>query len=190
MLEHPAEWKEIVVGDEHRLAGKETLLKAGADDECSENRQQKKQCMQPVGPTGRMNDLNLRDVGGRFGIGKRAAGVSHRRKVLRKQTDGLIDGLKFLARLEAHRFAGRNIYFGAGARVASDAGLARPNVEDAETAQFNAVTLGQSFLHTLEDSFHRHFGFGLGDAGLVHNFVDDIELDHKSAPQAVSDAGN
>src|SRR5438067_12297757 len=153
MLEYPAQREKIVVGDEHGLPGEESLLETRADTECSENRHQKKQCMQPVRAAQRMHDLNLRNVGGVFGMRKRAAGVSHRREGLGKQTDGLIDGLKFLARLEAHRFAGRNIYFGTGARVASDAGLARPNVEDSEAAQLDAVAATECLLHALKDGF-------------------------------------
>src|ERR1035441_4133523 len=53
----------------------------------------------------------------------------------------LVNGLQFLAGLEADGLAGRYGHFGAGARVPSNAGLARTHVEDAKTAQFNAVAI-------------------------------------------------
>jgi len=90
----------------------------------------------------------------------------------------LVDRLQLFARLETHSLAGRDADFGAGARVASDAGFARTNVEDAETSELDAITQRQSLLHALKDGFHRHFSFGFGDASLVYDFVDDIEFDH------------
>src|SRR5208283_5609706 len=91
----------------------------------------------------------------------------------------LLDRLQFLAGFEADRLAGRDVDFRAGARVASDAGLARPHGEDAEAAQLNAVTVRQSLLHAFENGFDRHFGLGFGDAGLVDDFVDQVQFDHK-----------
>ena len=34
------------------------------------------------------------------------------------------------------------------------------------------------FLHAFEDRLDRHFRFGLGDAGAVDDFVNDVQLDH------------
>ena len=56
-----------------------------------------------------------------------------------------IDRLQFLAGLEADGLARRNRNFGAGARIASDAGLARAHVEHAKSAQFNAVAGESAF---------------------------------------------
>src|SRR3954466_9556867 len=89
-----------------------------------------------------------------------------------------VDGLQFFARLEANGLAGRNADLCACARVATDTSFARTHVEDAEAAEFDAVALGERFLHGLEDGLNGHLGFCLGDAGLGHHFVDDIELDH------------
>src|SRR5580658_7893018 len=97
-----------------------------------------------------------------------------------------IDRLQFFPRLEAHSFAGRDRHFGAGARVASDASLARTHVEHAKPTQLNAITVGQRLLHALKDGFHRQLGLGLGDAGSGHHFVDDVELNHTRLPDAVS----
>src|SRR5882724_3770662 len=72
----------------------------------------------------------------------------------------LVNRLQFLAGLEAHGFAGRNGNFGAGARVASDAGFAGTDVEYAESAEFDAISRGERFFHALENGLDREFGFG------------------------------
>src|SRR5450432_1502733 len=92
----------------------------------------------------------------------------------------LLQRLQLLARLEADRLAGRDGNLGAGTRVAADAGLTGLYVEDAEAAQFNAVALFQRFLHGFKDRFHCHFGLSFGDAGPVHDLVDDVQLDQNS----------
>lgn len=94
----------------------------------------------------------------------------------------LLQGLQFLARLETNCFARWNRDLRAGARVAPDAGLAGLHREDAETAKFNAIALFERALHFSEDRLNGHFGLGLGDPGLIHDFVDDIELD-QGVPQ-------
>src|SRR5450759_5124869 len=91
----------------------------------------------------------------------------------------LLDRLQFLARFEANRFAGRNVDLSAGARVASNAGLARPHGEDAEAAQLDTIAARQRLLHALKYGFNRCFGLGFGDTRLGDNFVDQIQFDHK-----------
>jgi hypothetical protein len=86
--------------------------------------------------------------------------------------------LKFFAGLEAYGFAGRDIHFGARARISSDAGLARLHVENSKAAQLDAVAFRQRFLYRVENSFHRYFSFGFGDAGAGYDFRDDVELNH------------
>src|SRR4051812_46491347 len=89
-----------------------------------------------------------------------------------------VDGLQFFAGLEANGLAGRNADLCASARVTPNASFAWTHVEDAEAAEFNAVAFRERFFHRLEDGLNGHLGFCLGDAGLCHHFVDDIELDH------------
>src|SRR5580698_1739503 len=98
-----------------------------------------------------------------------------------------VNRLQFLPRLEAHGLPRRNRHLGAGARIASDAGLARTHVEHAKSSQLNAIAVSQRLLHTLEDGFHRQLGLGLGDARPGHHFVDNIELNHEPLPDAVSE---
>ena len=84
------------------------------------------------------------------------------------------DALEFFAGFEADGFAGRDADFFAGARVASDAGFAGLDAEDAEAAEFDAISMFEGFLHRFEDRLHGHFGLGFGNTGLVNDFVDDI----------------
>ena len=99
----------------------------------------------------------------------------------------LLDRLQFLAGLESHGLARRNRNLRAGARVTTNSSFARPNVEYAKSPQLNAVALGQRTLHAFKHRLYGHFGFGLGDAGPVDNFVDDVELDHRgSSPRKIS----
>ena len=91
-----------------------------------------------------------------------------------KQLQLLLQRLQILAGLEPYGFPWRDVDFGAGARIAPDAGLAGANVKDPKTAQLDAVSFGQGSLHTLEYGFDGQFGFGLRDAGLRYDLVDDV----------------
>src|SRR5579864_1118313 len=93
----------------------------------------------------------------------------------------LVDGLQLLSRLKAHGFSGRNVHLRACARVAPDTGFARAHVKHAKSAQFNAFAAGQGLLHAFKNGFHGQLGLGFGDAGFVYHFVNDIELNHRSA---------
>src|ERR1700732_3112505 len=93
----------------------------------------------------------------------------------------LVDGLQLLSRLEAHGFSRRNVDLCASARVAADTGLAWTNVKNTKSAQFNALAASQGLLHAVKDGFHGQLSFGFGDAGFVDHFVNDIELNHRSA---------
>jgi len=98
----------------------------------------------------------------------------------------LLQLLKLFPRLESHGFAGRNSHFGAGARITADPRLSRTHVEDAEAAQFNPFAVSQRALHAFENSLDGHLRFGLGDAGSVDDFIDDVEL-NQCLPPKVSD---
>src|SRR4051794_16025789 len=92
------------------------------------------------------------------------------------QRRSLLQCLEFLAGFETNGFAGGNRYFRAGAGVAANAGLAGFDGENAEAAEFDAITMFEGALHLLEYSFDGHFSLGFGDARLVNDFVDDVEL--------------
>src|SRR5262245_43643475 len=92
----------------------------------------------------------------------------------------LLDCLQLFSRLETNSFAWWNGNFSAGARIATDASLARAHVEYTKAPQFNAIAVGKRTLHAFENGFDGHFSFSFGDAGAIDNFVDDVELDHGS----------
>jgi flavin reductase (DIM6/NTAB) family NADH-FMN oxidoreductase RutF len=90
--------------------------------------------------------------------------------------------LQLFAGLEPNGFARGDCDFSARARVASNAGLARPHIEDSETPQFDALALCECPLHTLKHGLHGHLGLGFGDTRAIDYFVNDIELDQNHPP--------
>ena len=50
-----------------------------------------------------------------------------------------------------------------------------------EAAELDAVALFESALHFFKHGFDGHLRFGLRDAGLIHDLVNDIELDQKAS---------
>ena len=116
-----------------------------------------------------------------------AAGVNQLVSISWCQSAGVnqlvsINRLQFFSWLEAHGLARRNRDFRAGARVASDAGLARTHIEHAKSTQLNAMALGQRLLHALKDGFYRQLGLRLREAGSGYHFVDDVELNNERPP--------
>jgi len=104
----------------------------------------------------------------------------------RRPQPGSVNRLQLLSWFEPYGFAGRDRNFRAGARVPSDTSLSWPDIEHAKAPQLNAITFGQGSLHAFENSFHGRLGLGLGDAGLVDHFVDDVQLNHRRLPAAGS----
>jgi hypothetical protein len=98
------------------------------------------------------------------------------------QADSASERLQFLARLEAHSFAGRDADFLARARIPSYSGLARANIEHAKAAQLNAFPLAEGALHGFEDGFDGLFRLCAGHSGFVYYRVHYIELNHTSLP--------
>jgi hypothetical protein len=87
-------------------------------------------------------------------------------------------GLEFLAGLEANGFAGRDADLLTSARIAANAGFPRLHGKDSEAAKLDAFAAAERVLHGLEDGFDGLLGFGAGDAGLLYDGVDNIELYH------------
>jgi len=86
--------------------------------------------------------------------------------------------LQLLAGLEADGFAGCDADFCPGAWIATDAGLAWANGENAKAAQFYAFTLGESVLHAFKHLVDRRFRLVAREAGAFHDVVNNVELDH------------
>jgi hypothetical protein len=91
---------------------------------------------------------------------------------------GVFEALQFLARLEANRFSRGDADLFAGARIAADAGLARLDAEDAELAEFDALTASHGVFEGFEDGFDGLFGLGTADVCLRNHSVYDIKLNH------------
>ena len=112
---------------------------------------------------------------------------------------GFFETLQFFAGFEAHGFARRDVDLFASARIAADAGLARLDTENAEAAEFDALTLAESGLERLEDGLHGLLRLGAADIRRGHDGVYDVQLNHTGlqpirgqmllgAPQVVKDA--
>src|SRR5271166_3582414 len=100
----------------------------------------------------------------------------------KRGTTRLLQGLQFLAGFEADGLAGRDRHFGASSRVTANAGLTRAHIEDTKAAKLDTLPLRQRSFHAFEHGLHGHLGLRFSNAGLVDNFVDDIQLD-QSAPR-------
>ena len=87
-----------------------------------------------------------------------------------------VDGVQFLAGLEADRFAGRDADLGSCAGIAADSGFAGADAEDAKPAQFDALTGCQSLLEALEDRIHCGFGLGARQTRALDDVMDDVLL--------------
>src|SRR5690349_15461192 len=100
------------------------------------------------------------------------------------QTLVLLQGLEFLARLEANRLPGWDCHFSTCPGVASDSGFPRPHIENPEPAQLNPVPLAQSLFHSFKHCLDRHFGFGLSNPRAVYDLIDDVKLDQGASRAA------
>ena len=95
------------------------------------------------------------------------------------------EALQLFAGLEAYRFAGRNIHFFAGARIAPDAGFSRLHGKDSEAAQFNSLAAAHAVLQRFKNRFHGLFSLHAADAGsfeLRQYGVHDIQFNQMRPP--------
>jgi hypothetical protein len=90
--------------------------------------------------------------------------------------------VKLFAGLEADGFAGGDGDFRASPRVASDAGFAWLDGEDAEAAQFNAIAGDQVLFHAIEDGVDGSLSFGPREAGTFNNPLYKILFNHLGPP--------
>ena len=93
-----------------------------------------------------------------------------------------VECVKFFAGFEADGFARGDADFGAGAWIASDAGLAGTNAEDAEAAQLDAITGGKGRFETFKDSIYCCFSLGPWQASPLDHVMDYILLDQCRRP--------
>ena len=90
--------------------------------------------------------------------------------------------LQFLAGLKAHSLSGRDADFLSGARIAANAGFARPDIEHAESAQLDALAFAERVLHGLTDSLDGLLRLGPAHAGFVHHRINYVQLNHSILP--------
>ncbi len=116
-------------------------------------------------------------MGDAAGIG---AGQARRKLAALGRTG--IESMQLFAGLEADCFTGGDADFGPGAGVAADAGFARTNTEDAETAKFNAIPAGEGVFQSFEHCIHGSFRLGPRQACPLDDVVDNILLDQCRCP--------
>ncbi len=95
-----------------------------------------------------------------------------------RQSLELVEQVQFLAGLEADGLAGDDRDFGAGAGVATDAGLAGLDGEDSESAELDAVAGDHALLHAVEDGVDGGFGLGAGKTSAFDDSEDEILFNH------------
>jgi len=91
--------------------------------------------------------------------------------------------VEIFAGLEAHSTAWSNAYLGSGAGIAAYSGFAWADVEDAETAQFDAVPVGKRLLEALKDGFDGSLGFNAGQSGTLNYLMYDVLLNQWLSPE-------
>src|SRR5271168_4564911 len=91
---------------------------------------------------------------------------------------GFFEALQFFAGFESHGFARGNADFFAGAWVATNAGFAGLDAEDAEAAEFNALAAAEGHFERLEDGLDSLLRFGAADIRRGHDGVYNVQLDH------------
>jgi len=88
--------------------------------------------------------------------------------------------LQFLPGLEADRFAGGNVHFFAGARIASDPGFPRFHGEYAEAPQLDTLAASHAVFERLKNRFYCLLGFHATDVRafqFAQHCVDNVQFD-------------
>ena len=84
------------------------------------------------------------------------------------------DRVQFFTGLEPHRFSWSDADFGSGAGIATDAGFARADAENAKSAQFDALPGGQCLLEAFKDRVDSRFCLRARQAGALDYVMDDV----------------
>ena len=93
-----------------------------------------------------------------------------------------VEEMKFLAGFETDGFAGGDGDFGSGAWVAADSGFARAHIEDAKTAQFDAVSSGQCLFEALKYGIDCRFGLVARQARTFDDVMDNVLFNQRVHP--------
>ena len=95
---------------------------------------------------------------------------------------GLVHLVQFFSGLEAYGLAWCDADLGSGARVASDAGLAGLDGEDAEATQLDAVARNQRLFHAAEDGIDRALRLRSGKSGSLDDPLDQVLFNQLRPP--------
>jgi len=101
---------------------------------------------------------------------------------LAPQPPSLVQQVQFLARLEAHRLAGRDAHFRACPRIAPNPGLARAHVEHAKATQLDALAFRQGALQGFKHRIDSGFGLVALQPCPLNDLVDNILLNQCLPP--------
>lgn len=104
-------------------------------------------------------------------------------RFLSDRSVSLVKFVQVLAGFEADGAAGSDADFGSGARVAADAGFAGPDVEDAETAEFDAISFGERSFEAFKDGLDGGLGFYAGQSGTLNYLMYDVLLNQWLHPE-------
>ena|SRR5579862_2653564 len=96
-----------------------------------------------------------------------------------------VQDMQFLTRFEAYSFTRSNIHFRPCAGIAPDAGLPWPDIEDAETAKFNAVSVRQGFLEAFKYGVDCGLGFHTRQSGAFDYVMDDVLFNQCLHPETL-----
>jgi hypothetical protein len=88
--------------------------------------------------------------------------------------------MQFLARLKANSFAGRDADFGAGTWITTDSSFAGADTKNAKSAQFDALTGGESLFQAIKNRIYCALNLGAGKARALDYIVYDILFDQWS----------
>jgi len=95
----------------------------------------------------------------------------------------LVQFVEVFAGFEAHGFAGGDADFRSGARVAANSCFSGPDVEDAEAAELDAVSIGECAFETFKDGFDGGLGFHAGQSGTLNYLMYDVLLNQWLSPE-------
>jgi hypothetical protein len=104
-------------------------------------------------------------------------------RFLAGRSTGLVEFVQVFAGFEADGAAWSDADFGSGTRVAAYSGFARTDVEDAEAAQLDAVSLSERALQAFKDCFDGGLGFYAGQSGTLNYLVYDVLLNQWLPPE-------
>ena len=91
--------------------------------------------------------------------------------------------MQVFAGFEADGAPGCDADFGSGTWIAPDAGLAGPDIEDAKTAELDAISFGKRSFEAFKDGLDGGLGFYAGQSGTLNYLMYDVLLNQWLHPE-------